>query len=472
MAPAIQGLDGAERRETHGAWVVLAGDRAYKIKKPVRFSFLDYSTLESRLAACRREVELNAPLAPETYLGVRALVRGDGGALRLGGAGEDEDAVEYAVEMRRFDERLTMAALLEAGRLSEEQVDAVARRLSAFHASAERCEGGGAMPFGDRLRRDLDDLEALGACPAAWRRCAAGLIRRVGPELDRRAAAGLHRDGHGDLRAEHVVLEEPLLIVDRIEFDDELRRGDVAADLAFLAMDLERLGARWAAERLVAAYAAAGGDPGERRLRAGWSWQRALVRLKIALLSGDDAAARRLHALGERLAWRTRTPDVLLVSGPPASGKSTIAAALSETMGVPAVSSDVLRKSAGPPSYDAAETERTYRTLGHAAVEALLHAPGVIIDATARTPRLRELLVAELRPRRVAVVWCEADVDLLRRRAAERMTRPGTISDAGPDVAAALAAEAEPPDGACRVETDRPVDEVLDAVAAWLDGDS
>src|SRR3954447_21871183 len=125
MGPMIEGLQHAERRETHGAWVLLAGDRAYKIKKPVRFSFLDYSTLERRLDACRREGEVNAGLAPGIYLGVRALHRGRDGALRLDGEGE---AVEYAVEMRRFDEGLTMASRLGAGLLSAEEVDAVGRR--------------------------------------------------------------------------------------------------------------------------------------------------------------------------------------------------------------------------------------------------------------------------------------------------------------------------------------------------------
>lgn len=474
-------------RETHGAWVLLAGERAYKVKKPVALAFLDYSTLPRRLRACRKEVEINAALAPGLYLGVRALIGAPGG-VAPGPAGEDAAAVEYAVEMRRFDESRTMEAHVRAGTLRGEQLDEVARRLAAFHRGAATCDGG-AEPFARRLRSDVGEVAQLAHGEEAGRtggrrRFAAAAARRFAPELDARAARGLCRDGHGDIRAEHVILSSPPIVFDRIEFDPGLRRADAGSDLAFLAMDLERLGARWAAERLARSYAAAGGDPGGPRLRALFAWQRALVRLKVALIAGDAEGARALAALLERLAWRARAPAVLLVTGPPASGKSTLAAALAERLELPVVSSDVVRKSlAGLASheraplaaYRASATIETYRELAARAVRELRRHHGVIIDATARSRELRATLleaVGAAEPK--ALVVCEAPREELERRALARERSADRVSDATAEVALELADAFEPPDEldpaiVCRVRSDVEEAVALERVAGWLD---
>jgi aminoglycoside phosphotransferase family enzyme/predicted kinase len=475
-------------RETHGAWVVLAGDRAYKVKKPVALPFLDYSTLQRRLAACRDEVAVNEALAPGLYIGVRALLEDERGIV-LGPLGEHPEAVEYAVEMRRFDESRTLAARLRAGMLSAAQVDELARRLAAFHRTAPVCGGPAAGAFRRRVDSDLAEVAALADHHVAprldsWRRFAASAARRCAPELEARAARGLRRDGHGDLRAEHVVLDDPMAIFDRIEFDAELRRTDVGADVAFLVMDLERLGARWAAERLVAGYRAAGGDPGGPRLRAIFAWQRALVRLKVGLLAGDDGAVAAFARRLEVLAWRARAPSVLLVSGPPASGKSTLAGRLGRLLGLPVVQSDVLRKAiAGLPpqerapvtAYRAPATEATYTALGGRAAWELARRPGVIIDATARSRALRATLLratAAAEPK--VVVVCQAARDELHRRALARERMSRRISDAGVDVALALADSFEPPyeldpQIVCRVRTDVPDPGAVERVGHWLD---
>lgn len=484
---ALGDPDDAVVRETHGAWVLLAGERAYKVKKPVALAFLDYSTLPRRLRACREEVEVNAALAPGLYLGVRALVRTPGG-VALGAAGEDPAAVEYAVEMRRFDEAQTMEAHVRAGTLAGSRVDEVAHRLAAFHRGAARCEGG-AEPFARRLRSDVDEVAQLarGEEPPALdgrRRFAASAAERFASELDARAARGLCRDGHGDIRAEHVILSEPPMVFDRIEFDPGLRRADVGSDLAFLAMDLERLGARGAAERLVRSYAAAGGDPGGSRLRALFAWQRALVRLKVALIAGDAGGARALAALAERLAWRARAPVVLLVTGPPASGKSTLAAALAERLELPVVSSDVVRKSlaglapherAPASAYRPSATIETYRELAARAAAELRRHPGVIVDATARSRELRAALlegVGAAEPK--ALIVCEVPRAELARRALARQRSATRVSDATAEVALELADAFEPPDEldpavVCRVRTDVEEAAVLERVARWLD---
>jgi uncharacterized protein len=227
-------------RETHISWVLLKGDRAYKLKKPVRLPFLDYGSLERRHELCREEVRLNRPLAPDVYRGVRALVPDSGGGVRL--APEDAPgAVEYAVEMRRYDEDATLARRLDAGTAEVDEVAAVGRRIAAFHAGAarptdaERAVAAFEAMLSENfatlreLHADLpliDDAERLAAAVLAGRR----------DELLRRARTGLVRDGHGDLRAEHVVLEHGIEIVDCVEFDSGLREIDVGLDLAFLVI--------------------------------------------------------------------------------------------------------------------------------------------------------------------------------------------------------------------------------------------
>lgn len=487
LAGAFGDPAGVHVCETHGAWVFLSGDRAYKVKRPVTLPFLDYSTLAARLAACDQEFAVNRALASGLYLGLRPLVQGAGG-LVLGEPGDRRPAVEYAIEMRRFDAGQTLEARLLAGTLTDAEIDSVGALLAAFHRAAPRCEGGGER-FAARLRSDLADIAvfARGAIRerlAGWRRFAAAAVRRCGPELDARATRGLCRDGHGDLRAEHVILEPEPLVFDRIEFDAALRRTDVGSDIAFLTMDLERLGGRGAAERLTGAYAAAGGDPGGPVLRAILAWQRALVRLKVALIAGDEEAADALAVLLDGLAWRARAAVVLLVAGPPASGKSTLAAALAERLELPVVSSDLVRKSlaglapqqrAPAAAYSAASTAATYRELSARAAAALGSAPGVIVDATARTRELRRELLGSIAATVPALlILCEAPPEELRRRALAREQIADHVSDATAAIALELAGSFEQPgelDPAdiCRVRTDAGPETVLGEIAGWLD---
>jgi aminoglycoside phosphotransferase family enzyme len=253
--PALYGGAGpVDVRETHISRVFLAGDRAYKLKKPVRLSFVDYGSPERRRRMCEEEVRLNRRLAPDIYLGVRAIVPADGGfALAAPGA---EGAVEHVVEMRRFDEAATLSARLEAGLVTDADLERVAHVIARFHAGAER------SPLDDaaeRLRAAIDDslqaLEGLDGAAAlrrfadSWLRAGAGLLHERGR---------LAVDGHADLRAEHVLLEDPVQIVDCVEFDRDLRVRDPASDLAFLTMDVESLGYRGAARELVDRYRRAG----------------------------------------------------------------------------------------------------------------------------------------------------------------------------------------------------------------------
>jgi aminoglycoside phosphotransferase family enzyme/predicted kinase len=444
--------------ETHASWVFVAGDRAYKVKKPVALGFLDYSTLTRRRGACREEVRINRELAPGLYLGVRAIIR-SGRGFRLAHDGA-RGAVEYAVEMQSFREEDTFAGLIAAGSLNRAHVAAVACLLADFHRSAAVVADRGPDRVLAAWRRNVGELQGIGD-RAGWRLDIAAafgeaFVKGHARELRSRVLLGLVRDGHGDLRCEHVLARPAVRVVDRIEFDPELRRIDVTCDLAFLAMDLEANGQRWAAHELFGAYRRAGMSPGGEALRSFYAAHWALVRAKVALIAaaehdGETGAeelrrAQQLWALSERLCWRARRPLVVVICGPAASGKSVLAAKLSQRSEMPVVSSDAVRKRLahlGPfeparaEHYSARVTRATYEQLGRDALLALRRDDGVIVDATCRSRSDRALLLGRLRRAGTThlVVRCEVPLELALERAARRLHDPRRVSDATPQIA-------------------------------------
>jgi aminoglycoside phosphotransferase family enzyme/predicted kinase len=471
---------GDELRETHISWVVLTGDRAYKIKKPVTFPFLDYGSLDLRRMYCEEEVRINRRFAPEIYLGVVAIVpHGDGLALA---SADDPYAVEYAVEMRRYDEQATLAARL--GDLQPADLAAVGRCVAGFHAAIAPAES--ERELISVVEETLATLETTGARVQDLARFYRSTLAALAPELDRRRSAGLVRDGHGDLRAEHILLGPPIQAVDGLEFDPSLRITDVAYDFAFLVMDVARRDDELA-RALVRGYRAAGGDPGSERLLALLCSIRALVRAKVDLLravqltgAAADARAARGHELlrlAERFAWRARLPRVVCVIGHAASGKSTLAEALASVSGRTVLSSDRTRKLragvdpyayAGAQAYGDAESRDVYAELGR---RALRCADGAIVDATFRRRSDADAFV-ELVPDAGWIV-CEAPREVLLERARLRALRDDSVSDAGPEIVAAELARhgrIEPPGTPiARLETTRPVPELLAQLGAALD---
>ncbi len=502
--PSFYGADAREPivlRETHVSWVFLVADRAYKLKKPLVLPFLDYGNVTARRLMCQREVALNRPLGGDIYIGVRAIVN-RGGCLQLGQ--DCEDAVDYLVEMRRFDEDSTLAAALAGGQASDHDIGAVAGRIARFHAASAPRRRDPEVVAGIARTVDGNTEELLRhdglfdpARVLATQRFADAFLAGHAPLLRWRARTGRVRDCHGDLRAEHILLGEEVRAIDCVEFDNAFREIDVAEDLAFLVMDLARTGHAELAQTLVSKYRSSGGDAGPDELIAFHASIKALVRAKVAALLSVDASApaamracacddaRELFALAERLAWQARLPLALVVCGPPAAGKSTLAQTLSDQSGLRVVSADETRKSiagvaltarAPGGAYATEVGKRTYSELGRQAAAQLAGSSGVIVDATFGQRNARDAFAAAFGETHPTIFCeCRAPLDVLRRRARARLADPHRASGAGPSSAPRLAERFEPleadiaPQHHLVLRSDRPVGELAADIVAMLD---
>lgn len=274
-------------RETHMSWVFLTGDRVYKLKKPVRFSYLDFSTLGQRRAACEAELRLNRRLAPDVYLGLAALTYSSAG-LAIGG---DGPVVDWLVVMRRLDERHTLESAILQGRLETQDLDRLTAVLLAFYRRARPVPISPAQYIADRTHNLSDNcrilLEPRFALPA-------GLVRYVGRTartflaarrdvLAARARGRRIVDGHGDLRPEHIWLDHPIRIIDCLEFNARLRAVDPWDEVAYLDLECERLNVAWAGRYIQHRLRAASADRVGDDLLLFYRCYRALLRAPLAI---------------------------------------------------------------------------------------------------------------------------------------------------------------------------------------------
>ncbi len=476
--------------QTHISVVFLAGPFAYKVKKPVRFDFLDFSTLERRRHFCAEEVRLNRRLAPSVYLGVVPVVE-QGEGLRVEGEGE---AVEWAVKMRRLPESATLRERLRGGEVGAGLVEAVAARVAAFHrespAPADKARLAGLAAVSKNLLDIYEESAGhVGTTVAAavhnrLRGLTRAALARLGPLIEARAARGLTRDAHGDLHLRHVYHfpdEAPpgdLAIIDCIEFGERYRFIDPVADAAFLVMDLAFHGRRDLARSFADAYFRAAGDEEGRALLPLYTAYRATVRgLVEGLALGEEEvpeSERRSLLCGARAHWLlalseleepVRRPCLVLACGLPGSGKSTLARSLAARAGFVLVRSDEVRKElAGlrpeeTPSAEACETlysaewsDRTYAACLRRAEEKLFEGGRVLVDANFREERRRATFL-EAAARwgvRSAVLICRADAEVAKARLDARR---GDASDADSSVYQMLAARWEEPSPATRART-------------------
>lgn len=299
--------------ETHMSWVFLTDSYAYKLKKPVCYELLDFRTTEARRYYCEEEVRLNRRLAPDVYLGTVALGVAAPGHLQLGGDGA---VIDWLVKMRRLPLHSMLDYTILHGGAAERDIVRVAQRLAAFYRD---CAPAAVEPaqyranLEARQRRSLDEL-ALPAYAldlgqlARIRRAQQAAARRLAEVFDARVHAGHIVEGHGDLRPEHVCLQDGVPIIDCLEFSRELRLLDSADELAFLALECERLGASATAALLLSAYSGASGDLPQPALQHFYQSYRACLRATIAVRHLQEKKFRYSPQ------WRARANEYLLLA--------------------------------------------------------------------------------------------------------------------------------------------------------------
>jgi aminoglycoside phosphotransferase family enzyme/predicted kinase len=458
---------GVEVRQTHISAVFLAGDFAYKVKKPVNLGFLDFTTLDNRRHFCDEETRLNRRLAPGVYLGVVPITR-DGGAIRVEGAGE---VVEWAVKMARLPEEASLRWHVRHGDVTPAQLDALAKRIAEFHRTAEANDrtaafgrfevvAGNARENFDQSRNQVSVTVSRPVFERLEQLTEAALAR-LRPLIEARAARGVPRDTHGDLRLEHVYLLDGWPIIDCVEFSERFRFADPVADAAFLVMDLLAEGRPDLARAFAEGYFTATGDSEGRQLLPFYVAYRSAVRGKVQGMkasepevpAGEREAAKRrsamhwLLALGQ-LEEPARRPCLVLVGGLPGTGKTTLARNLAGQGGFEVIRSDVVRKELttghGGDIYTPEWTERTYtECLGRAAA-LVFEGKRVIVDATFREDRRRVAFLTAAKDLGVPglLLVCEAPPEAVRQRLA---ARTGDASDANWAVYRKLAAGWEVP---------------------------
>lgn len=513
-------VEAVERRETHVSHVFLAGEFAYKLKKPVTFPFLDAAALEARERFCRLELSLNRRLAPAVYLGMVPVIE-EAGRLRLGPCCDLQDApqraegavVEWLVFMRRLPEARMLDRLVARGRVRPQDMDQIADRLAGFFRRAGR--SGAIDRYGEPAQVAALVLTNLAECrpfvgalfsetdrerlEAAFRQ----YLTLHEPWLVRRLRRGRIIDGHGDLRCENICLADPVAIFDCVEFQPAFRCGDMANDLAFLVMDLEFRGRADLARRLMARYRRARLD--DRTLDTVlplYQCHRTLVRGKVRGFAWqqhpDTAAGRRIKALARghfrlarQYARRFAPPRLVVVGGLIGTGKSTLAKALAQALGAVWLRTDEIRLTefadrrrhdqgfAGG-LYAPRVSAQVYRRLMQRAGRLIRQGVSVVCDGTFSQAAGREALRAAARRHQASFHFFECAVPraVALRRIAKRHADRSDISEARPEHYDRLKAGFEPVRGWpstewTRLSDDRPAARTCEAALkvlrrAWL----
>ena len=451
----------AERIDTHLSIVWLAGDRAYKLKRAVRFDYVDFSTTELRRIACEAEVRLNRRTAPALYRGVRPVTREADGSLALGGHGVPLD---WLVEMARFDQDTLFDRLAESGRLDPALMDGLAEAIVRLHADAEpRPDRGGREAMARVIEGNARGFAEQGATVLDHAACerltaaARAALDRGQDRVEARRRQGSVRWCHGDLHLRNIcLLDGRPTLFDAIEFNEDIACVDVLYDLCFLLMDLWRRDLRSHASAVFNEYLARTADLDGLALLPLFLSCRAAVRAKTSVtaarVQSDERQRRDLHAASRQyltLAQAFLGPPpacVIAVGGLSGSGKSTLARGLAWGIGPPPgaliLRSDVIRKTLlgltpatrlGPAGYSPAVSRQVYQTLAARALTIVRAGHAVIVDAGYRIAGDREHMAAVARDAGVPFVglW----IDGPPARLAERLRgRSGDASDATPDI--------------------------------------
>jgi uncharacterized protein len=494
--------------QTHISLLFFAGDRVYKVKKPVDLGFLDYTTIERRKHFCEEEVRLNRRLATDIYLGVVPIVRDRDGSIHVGRAepatDSESETIDYAVEMVRLPDDRMLPALIEREEVGEREMRAIAKLLVDFHASCPAGDDINQYATAESLQQQAaDNIAQLRSIGREEHLLSTDLIDHISAWCDQflrdhkdliadRLARGRAREGHGDLHAGNICLLEDgrIIIYDCIEFTPKFRCRDVAGELGFLAMDMDYRGHRELGGALVEAYASLARDDEMLKLLDFFKVHFAIVRAKVSAIKSTEAevqpserseAAREASRYLHLAAGYTVAPALILMCGMPATGKSTIARELARPLCASILRSDIIRKElAGvaptergdPFIYTDELTDRTYARLAERARIAIESGNNIIADATFASPRRRESMIRIAEDTRVpwALVHTTADERTIRDRMNARAADQREVSDADWFVYERFRDHFQPPDEIARehritVDEDLPID---DAIALTL----
>jgi aminoglycoside phosphotransferase family enzyme/predicted kinase len=452
-----------ELLQTHISYVLLAGEFVYKIKKPLDLGFLNFSTLRRRHYYCREEVRLNRRLCSDTYLGVLPVTR-SGDTFRIGGSGR---VVDYAVQMRRLPDERMMDRLLAEGRLQPTMVDQLADTIAAFHSASASGPAidryGSPQTIERNWRENFDQTRPyIGVTLTSWQErllqeYVSAFLTRNRQLLRARVRAERIRDCHGDLRSSAVCFTDAICVFDCIEFNRRFRYSDVASEVAFLVMDLDRRGRPDLADRFARRYQRASGDDQLWLVLSFYKCYRACVRGKVNSFqlsapeipieskAGAQASARRYFELACRYAASERLPRLLIMAGLSGTGKTALANVLGKELGLHVISSDAVRKQLaglaatdhrheayGAGIYSREFSRKTYTAMLGQARRLLAEGHSVILDATFLQRERREQAV-ELARRTGALFFCietRADTEVVRRRLLAREHDESALSDA------------------------------------------
>jgi len=493
--------------QTHISSVFLTGELVYKLKKPVDFGFLDFTTVELRKRFCEAEVTLNRRLAPDVYRGVVPITV-SGGRPALGGSGE---AVDWLVVMRQMDGSLLGPEVLARGELDERLIDRLVDLLVPFYRDAATGEGIDQYGTVKAVKFNTDEnfsqtREWVGTALENQRyddirRFTDTFYVERADLFERRITEGRIRESHGDLHLRNIFFEDPPVIFDCIEFNERLRCGDVAVDLAFLAMDLDYRGAPELAQRLIDRYVELSGDRELPELMDLYRCYRAYVRGKIACFTADDSSlgkaeragliedARRYFRLAHRYAGGTGWPPLIVLYGLMGTGKSSLARHLEGTHGWRMLNTDAVRKTLTGVGEDTRMYQpynegifspemslQTYREIARQAESLLTAGFPVVIDGCfkSRVEREQVLEMADRLGAEVVFLQTTCEVEEQRRRLQTRQ-RTDTRTDGRVELIEPQRRDFEPPPGDLAdrfqvLDTGTSQPEAVANLEAWLRG--
>ena len=459
-----------ELLQTHVSYVLLAGDYAYKIKKPVNFGFLDFSSLSQRQHFCQEEIRMNKPIAPDIYLDVVAITQNQGKFI-LEGEGE---TVEYAVKMYRFPQETLLSSLFEQDQLTESNLEALGKIVAQFHEQTKTNDYIRSFGEIDRIRQSIDEnyqqtekYIGLAQTQQHYQETKAftdNFFLHNEELFNNRRDSQKIRECHGDLHLRNICFwQDKIQLFDRIEFNEPFRFVDVMYDIAFAVMDLDARGRQDFGNAFLNTYTEQTGDWEGLQVLPLYLSRQAYVRAKVTSFLLDDTAiedqakqeAKKTASDYYRLAWeytKKSQGQIILMSGLSGSGKTTVAKKLARRINAIHIRSDAVRKHLGGISVDKSGrdelytpqmNQKTYARLLELGVRLAKQGFPVILDAKYDRQKLRQeaIALAQSNDLPLQIIHCTAPIEILRQRLSQRSN---DISDATPDLLTQQTATSEP----------------------------